>query len=190
MATLHLSPSETNLYLHALAGLDKVNPNPNLPLWTEPAPALPNLSIDAEPIHAPNIPYPSTPDIIPALHPNRQNRQHGLLVLSGDAGVQITGFPATVVADVDTALQTWKAGVATRSEDLELVAKRHPEMPVCWKAELKGKVWRLKGTQELEWVHAATSLTPGPSACYLPSLARSPAMGTRWLVPSSQPCPR
>ncbi|CAK9786019.1 hypothetical protein CC85DRAFT_95909 [Cutaneotrichosporon oleaginosum] len=148
MATLHLSPSETNLYLQALAGLDKVNPN--LPLWSEPAPALPSLSIDPQPLPAPHIPYPTTPDIIPALHPNRQNRQHGLLVLSGDSSVQITGFPAIVVADLDAALQTWKPGVASRSEDLDYVAKRHSEMPVCWKAELRGKVWRLKGTQELE----------------------------------------
>ncbi|BEJ11356.1 hypothetical protein CspHIS471_0107780 [Cutaneotrichosporon sp. HIS471] len=148
MATLHLSPSETNLYLQALAGLDNVNPT--LPLWTEPAPSLPSVSIDVEPIPTPNIPYPTTPDIIPALHPNRQNRQHGLLVLSGDSGVQLTGFPAAVVPEVDAALQTWKSGVAVRSDELEDVVKRHPEMPVCWKAELKGKVWRLKGTQELE----------------------------------------
>ncbi|BEI80275.1 hypothetical protein CcaverHIS002_0108040 [Cutaneotrichosporon cavernicola] len=148
MATLNLSPSETNLYLQALAGLDNVNPK--LPLWTEPAPSLPSVSIDVEPILTPNIPYPTTPDIIPALHPNRQNRQHGLLVLSGDSGVQLTGFPAAVVPEVDAALQTWKSGVAVRSDELEDVVKRHPEMPVCWKAELKGKVWRLKGTQELE----------------------------------------
>ncbi|GMK54750.1 hypothetical protein CspeluHIS016_0113360 [Cutaneotrichosporon spelunceum] len=148
MASLQLSPSETNLYLQALAGLDKVNPN--LPLYIDSAPTLPNLPIDAEPMPTPDIPYPTTPDIIPALHPNRQNRQHGLLVLSGDATVQITGFPAVVVPELDTALKTWEFGIATRSDQLDQVAKCHPEMPIYWKAELRGKVWRLKGTQELE----------------------------------------
>lgn len=148
LATLHISPSEINLYLKALAGLDTANPD--LPLWSEPAPALPNLEIDEAPIPAPNIPYPTTPDIIPSLHPNRQNRRHGLLNLYGDGGVQLSGFPSAVVPDVDTALRSWILGVATRSDDLDEIAKRHPEMPVYWKAELKGKVWRLKGTQELE----------------------------------------
>lgn len=153
LATLYISPSETNLYLQALAGLDTANPE--LPLWSEPAPELPQLEIDAQPIPLPNIPYPTTPDIIPSLHPNRQNRRHGLLILSGDDGVHLSGFPSVMVSDVDTALRTWRLGVASRSNELEDVAKRHPEMPTYWKAELKGKVWRLKGTQELEWVHDA-----------------------------------
>lgn len=152
LETLYITPSETNLYLQALAGLDTASPT--LPLWSEPAPEIPNLDIDQAPIPAPDIPYPKTPDIIPSRNPNRQKRRHGLLSIYGDAGVQISGFPSIVVPDVDTALQTWNLGVAARSHDMEEVAKRHPETPALWKAELKGKVWRLKGTQELEWVHA------------------------------------
>lgn len=151
LETLYISPSETNLYLQALAGLDTASPT--LPLWSEPAPEIPTLDIDQAPIPALDIPYPKTPDIIPSRNPNRQKRRHGLLSVYGDAGVQISGFPSIVVADVDAALQTWKEGVAARSHEMEEVAKRHPEMPAYWKAELRGKVWRLKGTQELEWVH-------------------------------------
>lgn len=62
LATLYVTPSERNLYLAAMSQLDE-NP-PHLPLWSDPAPSLPQIQ-RSQPIHPPPLParphqpYPS-----------------------------------------------------------------------------------------------------------------------------------
>lgn len=155
--TQSFTASEENLYLAALQdSLQPVRIDP-LPLWSESAPTLPPIKLSPSPIPNPNIPYPtnsmmqatSMPPGMPGF-PTTLVPHHGLVTLLGDNGFRLTGFPAKVVTEVERALKTWPLGLSARSESPDVLFKRKKGDVVIWRAELLGKVWRLKGNQELE----------------------------------------
>lgn len=146
LQSIYLSPSERNLYLASLAGLDK--PTSTLPLWSEPAPKIPELDFPT-PIPTPILPA------VPSPQPRRPRlsgitpvsfgpRGHALLTLSGNGELRFVGFNKETILAAEKHLSTWHLGVEGRS--------RLPEDGGVWRIVLKGRVWRVKGNKELPYV--------------------------------------
>lgn len=139
-----------------VAPLLPLGPNPH------PAPELPLLAFDTQPLVAPEIPYPDSPLLYgmadPAGSPCRNGlaepphaNYHALVALYGAAGVRLHGFPALVVASIEKVLNSRSPGAVRTSPSIAELLRYGPDTFVPeWKAELRGKVWQLKGDQELE----------------------------------------
>lgn len=178
IATLYVTPSERNLYLAAMSELDQ-GPQP-LPLWSDPAPKIPQLPlpppIDSKPLTlaSPSQPTahtpPPSPEVVTSPKPPRSGLQvreklseamaqpettrHALLCLIPDAALRLTGFPPDTIVAVDKTLdENWPLGVHTRSQvPQELVWTKGNEEQLTWNVELHGEAWRRKGAQELQYV--------------------------------------
>ncbi|WVQ84920.1 hypothetical protein IAT38_007083 [Cryptococcus sp. DSM 104549] len=80
---------------------------------------------------------------------------HAILALSPPGTMRFTGLPVSVLILLDEVLDGaagWPRGVARRSERVEeLKAKGDAEADeVVWTVELEGKVWKRKGSEEID----------------------------------------
>lgn len=142
LQSVYLSPSERDLYLATLAGLDR--PSPSLPLWSEPPPKLPQVD-HPTPIHTPALPFvpePRRPRLSGVTPVSFGPRGHALLTFSGDGELRFVGFNRETILASEKQLSTWHSGVEGRS--------RLPEDGGVWRIVLKGRVWRVKGNKEKE----------------------------------------
>ncbi|ODN95195.1 hypothetical protein L198_04583 [Cryptococcus wingfieldii CBS 7118] len=180
IATLYVTPSERNLYLAAMSQLDQ-GPPP-LPLWTDPAPALPRVDPSPPLDHTPPNPpsawqhRPMSPKLFPGgvphpgspgLHIREEFRNtappkaanHALVALIAPGGMRFTGFPPAALIAVDHAIsEEWPWGVVKRSEGASELQARGEKDTVVWNVTLKGKVWRRKGNEELDTVRLILSV--------------------------------
>ncbi|WVR09788.1 hypothetical protein IAU60_006864 [Kwoniella sp. DSM 27419] len=188
--TLYVTKSERDLYLAAMAQLDQAPPP--LPLWSDPAPSLPQLPssdrlppmsilngsvyshgrsmseghpLTARPlspklVYSPNIGLSGllVRDEFRKIEPPRKIR-HALLALVGPSSIRLTGFPPLAVLAVDATLRdNTKMLTIHRSDTLEAVATRGDKEVFTWTAELNGKVWKRKGSEELDSIRLLLSL--------------------------------
>jgi len=173
IATLYVTPSERDLYLAAMSQLDQ--PPQPLHLWADPPPRLPRL-----PVNPPMSPESSAPTSMHPLHnmplspklvtspnlpgsglqireefrqtPTLSSTRHALLSLAPNSFLRLTGFDPETVAAVNQAIgETWPGGIWQRSEEMDTVVQRPGRGDgFTWKAELHGRAWKRKGSQELE----------------------------------------
>ncbi|WVQ72520.1 hypothetical protein IAR50_002077 [Cryptococcus sp. DSM 104548] len=180
IATLYVTPSERNLYLAAMSQLDE-GPPP-LPLWTDPAPALPRVDpsppLDYIPPKPPSAwqKRPMSPKLFPGgvRHPSNPGLQireefrntappkaanHALVALIAPDGMRFTGFPPAALIAVDHSIsEEWPWGVVKRSEGAAELQARSDKDTVVWNVTLRGKVWRRKGNEELDTIRLLLSV--------------------------------
>lgn len=176
IATLYVTPSERNLYLAAMAQLDQ-GPQP-LHLWADPPPRLPRLPTNsvmnteppriASPLIHPLTTTPLSPKLVTSPNlpesglqireefrstqaPQKYTR-HALLSLVPNSFVRLTGFAPETVAAVNQAMgEAWPGGVWLRSEEMAAVIQKPGNGEnYTWKADLHGRAWKRKGSQELK----------------------------------------
>ncbi|OCF32226.1 hypothetical protein I316_06140 [Kwoniella heveanensis BCC8398] len=192
--TLYVTKSERDLYLAAMSQLDRAPPP--LPLWMDPAPALPGFTIPLNPLTPPSLPdrsinsnsncnhmrsmsegtgyshpltsRPLSPKLVTSPQMGRSGlmvrdefkrtdppkvTRHALMALTPPASIRLTGFPVSLISALDVVLQeNWMQGVAGRShgaEALQDLAGNEGD-GFTWKVELEGKVWKRKGSEELD----------------------------------------
>ncbi|WVR00368.1 hypothetical protein IAU59_007511 [Kwoniella sp. CBS 9459] len=198
--TLYVTKSERDLYLAAMSQLDQAPPP--LPLWADPAPALPGFTTPLNPLTPPSLPNgsinsnhmrsmsegtgyshpltsrPLSPKLVTSPQMGRSGlmvrdefkrteppkaTRHALLAFTPPASIRLTGFPISVITAVDVVLQeTWGQGIAGRSpgtDELQDMAGREGESEgFTWKVELEGKVWKRKGSEELDTIRLVLAI--------------------------------
>ncbi|WWC71904.1 uncharacterized protein I206_105863 [Kwoniella pini CBS 10737] len=88
-----------------------------------------------------------------------KSTKHALMALLGPSGLRFTGFPPSTISAIDLVLQeNWNLGIGARSESASDLSKRSEEDKFTWKVELDGKVWKRKGSQELDPIRLLIAL--------------------------------
>ncbi|WWD03590.1 hypothetical protein V865_001644 [Kwoniella europaea PYCC6329] len=88
-----------------------------------------------------------------------QQSKHALMAFIPPSGLRLTGFPPSTISAVDLVLQeNWDQGIAGRSESAESLGKRKEDDKFTWKIEMEGKVWKRKGSQELDSIRLLIAL--------------------------------
>nr|XP_018261001.1 uncharacterized protein I303_06718 [Kwoniella dejecticola CBS 10117]OBR83159.1 hypothetical protein I303_06718 [Kwoniella dejecticola CBS 10117] len=88
-----------------------------------------------------------------------RSMKHALMAFISPSGLRFTGFPPSTISAVDLVLQeNWDQGVSARSEGAAELGQRVEEDKFTWKVELEGKVWRRKGSQELDSIRLLIAL--------------------------------
>nr|ODN94049.1 hypothetical protein L203_00223 [Cryptococcus depauperatus CBS 7841] len=183
IATLYVTPSERDLYLSAMEELDK-SPPP-LPLWTDPAPALPQVKVPATPLDPPKMPSvyeprtnawtnrPYSPKLFPggdvptgllvrdefSKYTAPKAANHALLALSPPSEMRFTGFPPNLLVAVDAVIrEEWPLGVMKRTEEVDELKSRGEKDILVWNVQLQGKAWKKKGNEELDTIRLLLGL--------------------------------
>ncbi|KAL1409965.1 hypothetical protein Q8F55_003964 [Vanrija albida] len=157
--SLHITPSERDLYLAAVERLD--GELPPLPLFADQAPEIPELSLPRASIPPIDVTYPES-HVFDGSQPVTANewrlseshysKRHALLAIAGPSTIRLHAFSAAALLEVDEALAKWSPGIAAKSESTENLRRRKEDTsPVsAWKAELKSHPWKQKSSGELE----------------------------------------
>ncbi|WVW86032.1 hypothetical protein I302_108070 [Kwoniella bestiolae CBS 10118] len=88
-----------------------------------------------------------------------QQSKHALMAFTPPSGLRLTGFPPSTISAVDLVLQENRdQGIMGRSESAENLSKRKEDEKFTWKVELEGKVWKRKGSQELDSIRLLIAL--------------------------------
>ncbi|KAK6909474.1 hypothetical protein I203_103493 [Kwoniella mangroviensis CBS 8507] len=88
-----------------------------------------------------------------------QQSKHALMAFIPPSGLRLTGFPPSAISAVDLVLQeNWDQGIAVRSESAESLGERKEDDEFTWKVEMEGKVWKRKGSQELDSIRLLIAL--------------------------------
>lgn len=80
-----------------------------------------------------------------------KSANHAIIALSPPGEMRFTNFPPSVLLALDNLIgDEWSQGVVKRSLGVVELKERDERDIIVWTVNLKGKVWKRKGTEELE----------------------------------------